>query len=93
MDLNWSDLRSVHGSQEKGFDELSSQLARPEAQAGAEFVRKGSPDGGVECFCRLDGSREWGWQVDSACREASRIGRGAPRLCDGQSRGWCLRSA
>ena len=63
MGLNWSDLRVLQGSQEQGFEELCSQLARLETPAGAEFVRKGSPDGGVECFCRLEDGQEWGWQA------------------------------
>lgn len=63
MDLNWSDLRALNGSQSGGFEELCSQLARLETPTGAEFVRKGSPDGGVECFCRFDDGREWGWQA------------------------------
>ena len=63
MDLSWSDLRALHGSQEKGFEELCSQLARLETPTGAEFVRTGSPDSGVECFSRLEDGREWGWQA------------------------------
>ena len=31
--------------------------------AGAQFFRKGSPDGGVEGFCRLEDGQEWGWQA------------------------------
>ena len=63
MGLNWSDLRALNGSQRLGFEELCSQLARHEAPAGAKFERKGSPDGGVECFCRFEDGREWGWQA------------------------------
>lgn len=63
MRLSWSDLRALNGSQAVGFEELCSQLARFEAPDGAEFVRTGSPDGGVECYCRLEDGREWGWQA------------------------------
>lgn len=63
MDLSWSDLRALHGSQQQGFEELCSQLARLETPAGAEFVRKGSPDSGVECLWRFEDGREWGWQA------------------------------
>ena len=63
MGLNWSDLRALNGSQREGFEELCSQLARDETPARAEFVRKGSPDGGVECFCGFEDGREWGWQA------------------------------
>ena len=38
-------------------------MAQLETPAGAEIVRKGSPDGGVECFCKLEGGAEWGWQA------------------------------
>ncbi len=63
MGLSWSDLRPLNGSRSDGFEELCSQLARSESPEGAEFVRKGNPDGGVECFCRLEDGREWGWQA------------------------------
>ena len=63
MDLSWSDLRALNGSQRTGFEELCAQLARLETPADAEFVRKGTPDGGVECFCKLEDGREWGWQA------------------------------
>lgn len=61
--LSWSDLRAWDGSQPKGFEELCAQLAQLETPAGAEFVRKGSPDSGVECFCKLEDGGEWGWQA------------------------------
>ena len=63
MDFSWTDLRTLNGSQWTGFEELCAQLARLETPAGAEFVRKGTPDGGVECFCKLEDGREWGWQA------------------------------
>ena len=63
MGLSWSDLRTLNGSQSGGFEELCSQVARLEAPAGAAFFRKGNPDGGVECFCRLGDGQEWGWQA------------------------------
>ena len=63
MGLNWSDLRAWNGSQSAGFEEMCSQLARLEVPAGTEFIRKGSPDGGVECFCRFGDGQEWGWQA------------------------------
>ena len=63
MNLSWSDIRALEGSQSKGFEELCSQLARRETPTGAEFCRKGNPDAGVECYCLLeDGQQEWGWQ-------------------------------
>ena len=63
MNVNWSDIRALNGSQWEGFEELCAQLARLETPDGAEFFRKGSPDGGVECFCRFENGDEWGWQA------------------------------
>ena len=62
-DPDWSSLRSWSGSRYKGFEELCCQLARFETPPGSEFVRKGSPDGGVECFSRFQDGSEWGWQA------------------------------
>ena len=59
MGLSWSDLRACNGSQREGFEELCSQLARLETPDGAEFIRTGDPDSGVECFCRLEDGQEW----------------------------------
>ncbi len=47
---------------DKGFEELCAQLARAESPADSEFVRKGTPDAGVECYAILSDSNEWGWQ-------------------------------
>lgn len=63
MDLNWANLRTLNGSQSQGFEELCSQLAWVESPDGAEFFRKGSPDGGVECYSRFENGEEWGWQA------------------------------
>jgi hypothetical protein len=38
-------------------------LARSETPESARFIRKASPDGGVECFCVLEDADEWGWQA------------------------------
>ena len=63
MTLNWSDIKSLEGSQHKGFEELCAQLARAESPDIGEFRRKGSPDAGVECYCILPDGIEWGWQA------------------------------
>ena len=34
-----------------------------ESPDDAEFVRKGTPDAGVECYCVLPNGDEWGWQA------------------------------
>ncbi|MCY4060515.1 MAG: hypothetical protein OXG44_21260 [Gammaproteobacteria bacterium] len=63
MNLDWTAIRPLHGSQAAGFEELCAQLARTESPAGAKFERKGTPDAGVECFCALSDNTEWGWQA------------------------------
>lgn len=63
MKFNWNDIRSLNGSQANGFEELCAQLARAESPDGAKFVRKGTPDAGVECYCILPDESEWGWQA------------------------------
>lgn len=63
MQFNWNDIRSLNGLQANGFEELCAQLARAESPDGAKFVRKGTPDAGVECYCILPDGSEWGWQA------------------------------
>lgn len=53
MSLEWSNLRTLDGAR-NAFEELCCQLARGEAEEqGFEFERKGTPDGGVECYAML----------------------------------------
>lgn len=63
MQLNWNDIRPLNGSQANGFEELCAQLVRAESPDEAKFVRKGTPDAGVECYCILSDGNEWGWQA------------------------------
>ncbi len=63
MALKWNNIRAVGGEQHRGFEELCAQLARCEAPTATSFVRKGTPDGGVECFATLPDGSEWGWQA------------------------------
>ena len=63
MNLDWTAIRPLNGSQAAGFEELCAQLARAESPAGAKFERKGTPDAGVECFCALSDDTQWGWQA------------------------------
>ena len=63
LNLDWQTIRPLDGSQAKGFEELCAQLARTESPANARFVRKGTPDAGVECYCVLPDGSEWGWQA------------------------------
>ncbi|HHW86159.1 MAG TPA: ATP-binding protein [Chloroflexi bacterium] len=63
MTINWHAIRSVNGSQAHGFEELCAQLARAECPVDAKFVRKGTPDAGVECYVVFPDGSEWGWQA------------------------------
>lgn len=68
MPLDWNSIRPLNGGRDKGFEELCAQLAGLEAPARSRFVRKGTPDAGVECYAVLSDGSEWGWQskyVDS----------------------------
>lgn len=63
MDLNWHAIRPLNGSINSGFEELCVQLARTENPPNAKFFRKGTPDGGVECYNVFPDGSEWGWQA------------------------------
>ena len=61
--VNWNDIRPLNGSQNAGFEELCTQLARLETPDDARFTRTGNPDAGVEGYCVLPNGDEWGWQA------------------------------
>jgi hypothetical protein len=62
--INWVNLRSWNGSQQSAFEELCCQLAAHEqVPPNSRFIRKGTPDAGVECFWTLPNSDEWAWQA------------------------------
>lgn len=63
MSINWNSIRPLNGSQQSGFEELCTQLASDERPNDAKFVRKGTPDAGVECYATLADDSEWGWQA------------------------------
>ena len=63
VNLNWKGIRAINGSSTAGFEELCAQLARAESITAAGFERKGTPDGGVECYATLANGDEWGWQA------------------------------
>ena len=64
MSINWNNLRPWGGSQHTAFEEVVCQLARHEEVADRTlFRRKGTPDGGVECYWTLSGGEEWAWQA------------------------------
>jgi len=61
--VDWNAIRPLNGTQADGFEELCAQLARVESPPGSQFIRKGTPDGGVECYAILSNGDEWGWQA------------------------------
>jgi len=61
IEIDWSQIRAIGGSQAAGFEELCSRLA--ESEVKARFTRKGAPDAGVECFVAHDDGSEWAWQA------------------------------
>ena len=61
--VNWYNIRPLNGSQNAGFEELCTQLARLETPGNAKFTRTGNPDAGVEGYCVLPSGDEWGWQA------------------------------
>jgi hypothetical protein len=64
ISINWQNLRSWGSSQNTAFEELCCQLAFYEkVPEGSKFIRKGTPDGGVECFWTLPNGNELGWQA------------------------------
>lgn len=62
INIDWKAIRPLNGKRHESFEELCAQLARASRPAGSSFVRKGTPDAGVECFAILDDEQEWGWQ-------------------------------
>jgi len=66
MSINWQHLRPWDGSRNKAFEELCCQLASYENEplsANAKFIRKGTPDAGVECYWQYPNGDEWGFQA------------------------------
>lgn len=73
MDINWQSLRQFQGSVRTAFEELCCQLAACEPTCNlatavpiapeSVFVRKGTPDAGVECYWRETDGSEIAWQA------------------------------
>ncbi len=61
--LDWNAIRPLNGSRASGFEELCTQLADAEVPNRTDFIRKGTPDAGVECFVTFADGSEWGWQA------------------------------
>ena len=64
VNLDFNNIRPMNGSANDGFEEFVCQLARrEEIPCTKEFVRKGKPDGGVECYKILEDGSEVAWQA------------------------------
>lgn len=64
MSINWENIRTYNESQDLAFEELCCQLARYESvPENSTFIRKGTPDAGVEGFWVLPNGEEWVWQA------------------------------
>ena len=63
VNVDWRSIRPLNGGRDKGFEEFCSQLARSEVAGRARFVRKGSPDAGVECYAIFGNGSECAWQA------------------------------
>lgn len=62
--MEWSNLRTWEGSQNRSFELLCGQLASAEpVPHGSVFVPKAPPDAGVECYWCLPNGDEWAWQA------------------------------
>ena len=55
-------LRQWDGSKHRAFEELCYQLRDPTPE-GAELVKTGNPDGGLEWYVTLRNGVQWGWQA------------------------------
>ena len=62
MALDWNSIRPLNGGRDKGFEELCAQLARAKTPSGSTFVRKGTPDAGVERYAILSDGAVRGWR-------------------------------
>lgn len=62
--VNFNNILSIDGNQQAGFEEFICQLARKERDSKLiEFTRLGNPDGGLECYWKLDDNSIIGWQA------------------------------
>lgn len=59
---DFKNIRHWCGSQYRAFEELCYQLRDPTPE-GAELVKTGNPDGGVEWYVNLPNGIQWGWQA------------------------------
>ncbi len=64
MENEWIKIKAVNGSQDSAFEELVCQLALSVKTSDyLVFERKGTPDGGIECYWIKKDGTETGWQA------------------------------
>lgn len=63
MAIDWHQIQPFNGSQNNAFEELVCQLAREEFGNKGNFIRFGTPDGGLEAICKLANGSVYGWQA------------------------------
>lgn len=69
LNIDFNNIRSINGSANEGFEEFVCQLARrEEIPCTKTFVRKGKPDGGVECYWTLEDGSIVAWQAKYFCK-------------------------
>lgn len=62
--VNFNNIRAIDSDQRAGFEEFICQLAKKEKNPRfIEFTRLGNPDGGLECYWKLDDNSIVGWQA------------------------------
>ena len=62
LNLDFRNIRQWRGSQHQAFEELCYQLRDPTPD-GAELVKTGNPDGGLEWYVTFRNGSQWGWQA------------------------------
>ena len=62
LNLDFRNIRQWRGSQHQTFEELRYQLRDPTPK-GAELVKIGNPDGGLEWYVTFRNGSQWGWQA------------------------------
>jgi len=63
MNIDWNNLRPISGKIENGFEEFVAQLAeKEEIPRKKQYIRNGTPDGGVENYWILEDDTEIAWQ-------------------------------
>lgn len=62
--VNFNNILEIDGDKRDGFEEFVCQLARKEKDSRfVDFTRLGNPDGGLECYWKLNDDSIIGWQA------------------------------